>query len=86
MRLAASARTSAAVSRVCSRISLRTKLAFFIPALLERFASSRYDYCWHIEIVPRFNALAGFELGLGSYINTVYPEDAARFLRGEVQS
>lgn len=54
--------------------------------LTERFASSRYDYCWHIEIVPRFNALAGFELGLGSYINTVYPEDAARFLRGEVQS
>ena len=54
--------------------------------LTERFASSRYDYCWHIEILPRFNALAGFELGLGSYINTVYPEDAARFLRGEVQS
>ena len=54
--------------------------------LTERFASSRYDYCWHVEIVPRFNALAGFELGLGSYINTVYPEDAARFLRGEVQS
>ena len=52
----------------------------------ERFASTRYDYCWHLEIVPRFNALAGFEIGLGSYINTVYPEEAARFLRGEVSS
>ena len=52
----------------------------------ERFASARYDYCWHLEIVPRFNALAGFEIGLGAYINTVYPEDAARFLRGEVRS
>jgi UDPglucose--hexose-1-phosphate uridylyltransferase len=52
----------------------------------ERFASSRYDYCWHVEIVPRFNALAGFEIGLGTYINTVYPEEAAQFLRGEVAS
>ena len=49
----------------------------------ERFASTRYDYSWHLEIVPRFNALAGFEIGLGAYINTVYPEEAARFLRGE---
>jgi len=49
----------------------------------ERFASSRYDYSWHMEIVPRFNSLAGFEIGLGAYINTVYPEEAARFLRGE---
>ncbi len=52
----------------------------------ERYASSRYDYCWHMEIAPRFNSLAGFEIGLGSYINTVYPEEAARFLRGEVDA
>jgi UDPglucose--hexose-1-phosphate uridylyltransferase len=49
----------------------------------ERFASTRFDYCWHLEITPRFNPLAGFELGLGAYINTVYPEEAAQFLRGE---
>ena len=52
----------------------------------ERFASTRYDYCWHLEIVPRFNALAGFEIGLGAFINTVYPEEAARFLRGEARA
>jgi len=52
----------------------------------ERFTSARYDYCWHLEIVPRFNSLAGFEIGLGAYINTVYPEDAARFLRGEAHA
>jgi UDPglucose--hexose-1-phosphate uridylyltransferase len=52
----------------------------------ERFASSRRDYCWHLEIVPRFNSLAGFEIGLGAYINTVYPEEAAKFLRGEVRA
>ena len=52
-------------------------------ASTERFASTRYDYCWHVEIVPRLHSLAGFEIGLGAYINTVYPEEAARFLRGE---
>jgi UDPglucose--hexose-1-phosphate uridylyltransferase len=52
----------------------------------ERFASTRYDYCWHLEIVPRFNSLAGFEIGLGAFINTVYPEEAARFLRGEARA
>jgi UDPglucose--hexose-1-phosphate uridylyltransferase len=52
----------------------------------ERFGSTRYDYCWHLEIVPRFNALAGFEIGLGTYINTVYPEEAAQYLRGEVKA
>jgi len=51
----------------------------------ERFASTRDDYCWHLEIVPRFNPIAGFELGLGSYINTVFPEEAARYLRGEAK-
>jgi UDPglucose--hexose-1-phosphate uridylyltransferase len=52
----------------------------------ERFASARHDYSWHIEIVPRFHALAGFEIGLGAYINTVFPEDAAQFLRGEARA
>jgi UDPglucose--hexose-1-phosphate uridylyltransferase len=54
--------------------------------LNERFASAKHDYCWHVEIVTRFQSLAGFEIGLGAYINTVYPEDAARFLRGEVRA
>ena len=52
----------------------------------ERFASTRDDYCWHLEITPRFNSLAGFEIGLGSYINTVFPEEAARYLRGEAKA
>jgi UDPglucose--hexose-1-phosphate uridylyltransferase len=51
----------------------------------ERFASTRDDYCWHLELAPRFNPLAGFELGLGSFINTVFPEEAARYLRGEAK-
>jgi UDPglucose--hexose-1-phosphate uridylyltransferase len=51
-----------------------------------RFASARYDYSWHLEITPRFSSFAGFEIGLGAYINTVYPEEAARFLRGEAHA
>jgi UDPglucose--hexose-1-phosphate uridylyltransferase len=38
-------------------------------------------YHWHIQIVPRVTAVAGFELGSGIYINTVPPETAARLLR-----
>ena len=36
---------------------------------------------WHIQIVPRVASVAGFEMGSGIYINTVIPEEAARFLR-----
>lgn len=35
---------------------------------------------WHIRILPRLTTTAGFELGSGMSINTVLPEDAARFL------
>ena len=38
-------------------------------------------YHWRMQILPRINAIAGFELGSGIYINTVIPEEAARFLR-----
>jgi len=38
-------------------------------------------YHWHMQILPRITAVAGFELGSGIYINTVIPEAAAKFLR-----
>lgn len=38
-------------------------------------------YHWHIQIIPRVAAVAGFELGSGIYINTVQPEIAAGYLR-----
>ncbi|HEV1998265.1 MAG TPA: galactose-1-phosphate uridylyltransferase [Candidatus Dormibacteraeota bacterium] len=40
------------------------------------------SYHWHLEIRPRLQQLAGFELSTGTYINTVAPEAAARALRG----
>jgi len=36
---------------------------------------------WNIQIVPRVAQVAGFEMGSGIYINTVIPEEAAKFLR-----
>ena len=40
------------------------------------------SYHWHLEIHPRLQHLAGFELSTGTYVNTVAPEAAARSLRG----
>ena len=38
---------------------------------------------WHLEVVPRTSVVAGFEIGSGIYANSVAPEQAAAFLRGE---
>jgi UDPglucose--hexose-1-phosphate uridylyltransferase len=39
-------------------------------------------FLWHIQILPRLSTLAGFEIGSGMSINTVLPEEGARYLRG----
>ncbi|MFQ5852172.1 MAG: galactose-1-phosphate uridylyltransferase [Candidatus Binatia bacterium] len=39
-------------------------------------------YLWHIQIIPRLTKIAGFELGSGMSINTVLPEETAKFIRG----
>ena len=35
---------------------------------------------WYVEIFPRIAMIAGYELGTGTFINTVAPTDAARLL------
>ena len=41
-----------------------------------------YDqYHWHLNILPKTNVWAGFELGVGVEISTIEPEKAAEFLR-----
>jgi len=39
---------------------------------------------FHLEFTPRIARLAGFEIGTEAYINTVPPEEAAKFFRGEI--
>ncbi|MBW3016321.1 DUF4931 domain-containing protein [Candidatus Woesearchaeota archaeon] len=41
------------------------------------------DFHFHIEVCPRIAVWAGFELCSGVIINSVAPEDAAKFYRGE---
>ncbi|MBW2972578.1 galactose-1-phosphate uridylyltransferase [Candidatus Woesearchaeota archaeon] len=41
------------------------------------------DLHFHLELLPRIATRAGFELETGIIINTVSPEDAAAFYRGE---
>lgn len=40
------------------------------------------DFRWHIEIVPRLYPLGALELATGSWVNGVWPEVAAEYLRG----
>ncbi len=47
------------------------------------YAPEGEDLHFHIEIAPRIATWAGFELGSGETINSVSPEDAAAFYRGE---
>lgn len=39
------------------------------------------SFCWRIEIAPRFTQPAGFEMGTGTAINSISPEQAAAELR-----
>lgn len=43
-------------------------------------APNEYTH-WHFEIIPRLTRIAGFEWGSGFYINPIFPEEAAQFLR-----
>jgi len=43
--------------------------------------SYRDFFHWHLEIIPKFSQVAGFEWGSGFYINPMLPEDAAQKLR-----
>ena len=47
------------------------------------YAPKGKDLHLHIEIIPRIAAWAGFEYGSNDIINSVAPEDAARYYRGE---
>jgi UDPglucose--hexose-1-phosphate uridylyltransferase len=51
------------------------------PKLSDQWTTLKYDYHWHLDIIPRVIRIAGFEWGSGFYINPSVPEEAAKFLR-----
>ncbi|MBI4385639.1 galactose-1-phosphate uridylyltransferase, partial [Candidatus Parcubacteria bacterium] len=43
-------------------------------------------YHWHLEIIPKTQVWAGFEIGTGIEISTISPEMAAAYLRGDAEA
>ena len=41
---------------------------------------------WYVELAPRTAVVAGFELGSGTFINTIDPADTARALRAAAEA
>lgn len=76
-----------ALARSLGEMLRRMHLALGDPAYnLTFFGAPRRhadepDFVWHIDIVPRLEIQAGFELATGMAVNSVLPEDAAAALR-----
>ncbi len=51
--------------------------------VLHYLPAAEGDFHFHIEVQPRLSTWAGFEFNTGIVINSVTPEDSARFYRGE---
>jgi UDPglucose--hexose-1-phosphate uridylyltransferase len=47
----------------------------------DRWTTIERDFRWHIEILPRLQHLGGLELATGCWMNSVWPEEAAEYLR-----
>lgn len=50
-------------------------------ARLDQWGSLDRDFRWHVEIVPRLYPPSAFEMATGSWVNSVWPETAAEYLR-----
>ena len=53
---------------------------FFIHTAPIKHTKRYENYHWHIEVLPKVNVWAGFELGTGIEINPVDPDDATKVL------
>ena len=47
----------------------------------DQWGSLDRDFRWHIEILPRLYPMQAFELATGTWLNSVWPETAAEYLR-----
>jgi len=54
---------------------------FFIHTTPIKDKLKYVHYHWHIEVQPKINIPAGFELGTGIEINVVDPDEAAKYIR-----
>ena len=76
-----------ALARTLRELLQRLQVALGDPAYnltffgAPRRHSDEPDFGWHIEVLPRLEIAAGFELATGMAINSVLPEFAAEALR-----
>lgn len=74
----------AGLADVLARVLRRVHKVNFDYNILVQYGPEGDDFHFHLEVCPRVSIWAGFELGSGIIINTVAPEDAAKFYRGEL--
>lgn len=71
------------MERVLSRFGQllnQPSLNFFLHDAPTNVGQS-HSFHWHVEIAPRLSTYGGFELGSGTIIDVIAPEDAAEYLR-----
>jgi len=71
------------LAEIVSKVLKKVHEANFDYNLLVQYGPKGADFHFHIEVCPRAAIWAGFELNSGVIINSVSPEDAAKFYRGE---
>lgn len=68
-----------ALKRVLANLKkINASYNFFI-----HYSPAKEDLHFHIEVTPRLATWGGFEISTDAIINSVLPEDAARFYRGK---
>ena len=72
-----------AVLRMVKRSLHDPDYNFFIHTAPMKHQKNYENYHWHIEVLPKVNIAAGFELGTGIEINPIDPDDAAKILKGK---
>ncbi len=73
----------AALADILSKVLRKVHEANFDYNMFVHYGPVGRDFHVHVEVCPRSAIWAGFELESGIIINSVAPEDAAKFYRGE---
>ena len=71
------------MASVLKKILLKLKKLNASYNFFLHYAPQGNDLHFHIEITPRLGKFGGFEYSTGATINSVMPEEAAKFYRGK---
>lgn len=63
-----------------AKVLQKPSLNFYIHDAPSATENARSHYHWHIEITPRITTQGGYELGSGTIIDVMSPEEAASYL------